>query len=261
MLCATEIRTGAYRGVALAVVLASIAAGPARAATADYAACLALVERQPEKAVAEAEAWLAKGGGINARRCQARAFTALGRYADAAQAFAEAAVSIAPGARLASGERAALLAQAGQAWLVAGRGDRAEALFSEAVALFPADPELRIDRAQALADQGRWLEAIDDLTRALAIDPQGIDARVLRGSALRQAGELVRALDDLNLALSRDSGHLEALLERGLVRAQQGDEVGARHDWTQVVGLAPNSRAAETALNLLRETEDLRPSP
>src|SRR3546814_7608799 len=69
--------------------------------------------------------------------------------------------------------RAALLAQAGQAWLRAEEPDRAYAVQTTALDLLAtagkprAAVEIRIDRAVTLAAKGRYWEAIDDLNLAL----------------------------------------------------------------------------------------------
>ncbi|KAF0118585.1 MAG: TPR repeat-containing protein [Rhodospirillaceae bacterium] len=81
--------------------------------------------------------------------------------------------------------RAGLLAQAGQAWLLAGKTERAFAVLTAALKLAPTDPKLYVDRAQILADARNYWEAIDDLNAALDLAPGLVEALVFRASAYR----------------------------------------------------------------------------
>ena len=85
--------------------------------------------------------------------------------------------------------RAAALEQAGEAWLLDDRPDKARGASMPRSPTIPDNPDLLIDRAQAYALGGHYWEAIDDLNRALEIDPNNITALVYRASAYRNAGE------------------------------------------------------------------------
>ena len=213
-------------------------------APADYRACVAMVETNPQAALAAAEAWA--GGGRAAAHCAALAESRLGRWSQAATRLDRLAAS-AP-----SPEPAAeLLAQAGNAWLSAERPMEAQVALAKALALRADDPELRIDHARALAAQAQWQKAIAELDLALALDPVRTDVLVLRAAARRGLGALALARADIDLALERDAENADALLERGILRSMAGEETGARGDWITVIRIdptGPSGRAAQANL-------------
>src|SRR5438552_12571247 len=99
-----------------AVSNAAVAA-PDKAVThnAAYEHCLAGVKHDAARALTEAEQWSASGGGAASLDCAALALVQLRRYDEAAQALENAARLSRAGAA-----NAALLDQAGNAWLLAG---------------------------------------------------------------------------------------------------------------------------------------------
>src|SRR3546814_13959116 len=116
--------------------------------------------------------------------------------------------------------RAALLAQAGQAWLRAEEPDRAYAVQTTALDLLAtagkprAAVEIRIDRAVTLAAKGRYWEAIDDLNLALETDPRRVDALVLRASAYRYVDAPAFARENVERATALAPDHPEGPPER-----------------------------------------------
>lgn len=232
----------------VAVALAPTDGLPARPAMS-HAACLALAERDPERALATADWWSADGGDPAAAQCAAAALFVLGRYDDAARrldALAE--------RPYAPALRAALLAQAARAWLVAEAPAAARAAIDRALALVPDDPTLLTDRAEVRAQDGDYQGAIGDLSAALAREPRSADALVFRASASRRLGRMDAALADLAAALAIQPRHAEGLLERGVIRNIKGDHEGAREDWQAVVGSAPGTPAAEVAIGYLAQS-------
>ena len=217
---------------------------PPRVAQGDrYEACLALLPNDPHGAELLAAQWQTAGGGAGAEHCLALARIALGDPEEGATLLEQiAGGSAAPGAA-----RAMVYDQAGQAWLMAGRAERAFAAATQATLLAPDNPDLRIDRALAAESLARWQDAVDDLGLALAGDPRRPDALVLRGSALRQLGQLAQARADVDRALALDPEDPEALLERGILRQRGEDRSGARQDWERAITLAPDSQTADLA--------------
>jgi regulator of sirC expression with transglutaminase-like and TPR domain len=212
-----------------------------------YEDCLALIDRDPAAAEADAQARLAKGGADGsmdgALHCQALAEVALGNIEIGATGLESlAGASTAPPLA-----RASVFAQAGQAWMMADRPLDAARAFGRALALSPDDPDLLIDRAGAASAMEHYRDAVDDLSRALAADPERADALVLRGGAWRHLGQLSRAEDDIDRAMAIDPSNPEALLERGILRQRHGDIAGAREDWERVITLAPDGDAADLA--------------
>jgi tetratricopeptide (TPR) repeat protein len=226
--------------------------GPARpAADTAFERCTALLRRDAEAALAFAGSWAREGGGDAARHCEALALLGLGQVESAAQRLE----SLASQSAAASPARAAIFAQATQAWLLANRPNRAFAAATLALTLAPEDPDLLIDRAVVLGSLGQYAESIEDLDRALTLDPTRAEGLVFRAAAHRQRDERALALRDVELALSMQPGHVEALLERGILRQMQGDLAGARADWENAIRLAPDSATADLAAQNLALNE------
>lgn len=217
-----------------------------------YADCLARAERLPRATFEWALAWRDEGGGFAARHCAALALIAAGHYPDAADRLEGLAEDL-----QAAGQphAAATLGQAGNAWLLAGFVERAEAVFSAALRLDPENAELYVDRARAHAAAERYGSAAADLDRALARTPENVDALVFRANARRRMGQPAEAADDLAVALALSPDHVEGLLERGIVRLALGDRGAARRDWLRLLQITPHGRAAEHARGYLQRLD------
>ena len=223
----------------------------------DYEQCMAMLTSDPEGANNFADAWVATGGGEGATHCLALAKVALGNVA----AGAEMLESLAGSSTAPDVARAAVYAQAAQAWLMAGEGSRALGAATLALSLSDDDPDLLIGHSVAAATVGRYDNAVEDLTRALELDPKRPDALVLRAAAYRHTGHLQQAADDAERALSQDPDDPEAYLERGILRERGGDRHGARSDWLEAKTLSPDtptSDLAEQNLALLEAGPDQR---
>jgi tetratricopeptide (TPR) repeat protein len=215
-----------------------------------YARCLDLVKRDAGRALEAAEAWHGAGGGAAAQHCSALALTALRRYPEAAQQLDEAAHDAMAGD---ASIRAELLDQAGNAWMLAGRADKAVASLSGALAFAPNDADLLFDRARAHALAKDWAGAEADLSAIIAADPNRADVLVLRASARHAEGRKADARADLERALGVYPDYPEALVERGEMKLEAGDNAGAAADWQQVLRDAPDSDAGSAARAHLTE--------
>lgn len=216
----------------------------------EYAACMAYARENPERALEAAHRWIEEGGEGPAQHCEAIALLGALRYADAAlalEALAEQ-VTDAPAA-----DRADLLEQSAQAWLLAGDPARAIDVLSDALALLPTEVEYLIGRAIAQASMAAYWKAIDDLNRALELAPERADALVMRAAAYRYLESPELAATDADRALELDPTNAEAHMERGNILRLAGDSDGARAAWLRVIELAPHSPAATFArANLAR---------
>lgn len=234
----------------------ALAAAPALAQeprdTGGYEDCLAIARESPDEGFEQAIAWRDEGGGAPAKHCVAVALVQLGHYEEAAGRLE--ALSEELGGQP-NGMRAALLQQAGHAWLLGERNSRAYAAFSAALSLDPDNVDLLIDRSVVLAAAASYWEAIDDLNAALGQAPNRVDALVFRASAWRYLDALDLARDDLDRALTLAPRANDALLERGIVRRLDGDTVGARDDWMAVIRDDPESQAAEIARRNLEKLD------
>lgn len=231
----------------LPVLLLPFSAPPAAAQVADHAqeyrACLMMAKTKPEDGWEEAIAWQSLGGGEPARHCAAVALIGLGKHGEAAARLE----TLANESKRPAAVRAEMLAQAGQAWLLAGNTQRADAAQRSALALAPNDPDILLDHAVTLAQAHHYHEAVERLSAVLARQPNRVEALALRGSARRYLDELKGAEEDIARALQLDPTFADALLERGMLRRLKGDDKAARADWLRVLDLAPDSPAAELA--------------
>ncbi len=224
---------------------------PRLADGADYERCLAMLRQDPEGALAFAEAWDATGGGEGARHCAALAQLSVGEPDRAADQLERLAI----GSRAGPAARAAVFAQAGQAWMMAGDPARAFGATTMAITLSPGDPDLLTDRSIALGTMARYAEALADLDRALALDPERTEALVFRAAALRNLDRADAAMESVNRALTVSPDNPEALLERGILLQLRNDAAGARADWLRVISLAPDTPTADLAQQNLALSE------
>ncbi|WP_193172708.1 tetratricopeptide repeat protein [Nisaea nitritireducens] len=229
---------------------------PAAAAEIDhqqeYQACMALTQERPQEAYSSGLAWYKLGGGIPARHCLAVALLQLHQYDEAASRLERLATDLGTARTALLG---GILMQAGQAWYLAGRPDRAFKLQSRLLDLAPSDPELWVDRAVTLMELEKYDAALADLDEAIRWNPQLVEAHIYRAVTLRQLDRLEDAAREVETVLELAPFNPDALLERGILRQYQGDLDGAREDWLQVIRLAPDSRSAAAARGRIEEMD------
>lgn len=219
--------------------------------SAEYEACLDLLRNDPEGALNRAMEWEQKGGGDPARHCLALGLLALGEPERAAPRLER----LAGGSSAGNPARAAIYAQASQAWMMAGDTARAYGASTLALSLMPEDTALLVDRATAAGAMGRYTEALEDLNHAIATDPNRSEAFVFRAAALRHLDRTEEAQRDIQRALELDPRNAEAFLERGILRQLKGDTAGAKEDWQRAIAVAPDSIAADLAAQNLALNE------
>lgn len=208
-----------------------------------YKHCVALARQNPTEGWEEALAWASLGGGDPARHCGAIALIGLRQYEEAASRLEDLANSSHAAVKL----RAGMLAQAGQAWLLAKNPERAYAAQTAALKLVPGAPDLLVDRAESLAEAKNYKDAVTDLDQALAASPNRADALTFRGTAKRYLDDAKGAEADIDKAISTDPLYQDAWLEKGILRRLAKDDAAARQAWAKVLEIAPNSTAADTA--------------
>lgn len=243
------------RRILVPALIAAAFTLPARAEIIDgpqeYRNCLILAKTKPEQGWEEALAWQSLGGGEAARHCGAVALIGLGKYGEAATRLE----TLANESVRADSVRAEMMAQAGQAWMLLGNLQRADAAQRSALILSPGNPDILLDQAVLLAQLHHYNEAVDILSKVLRAQPNRIEAMVLRASAFRYLDNLPGAEDDVNSALKLDGDFPDALLERGMLRRLKGDDAGARADWLRTIELAPEAAAADTARTNLEKMD------
>lgn len=208
-----------------------------------YKDCMALIEKTPQAAFDKALSWRDLGGGDAAEHCLAAALIGLKHFREAATRLE----TLAQKAKEEASVKGGLLAQAAQAWLLAGQADRAERVLTAALKLTPDDSALYIDRAQAKAEQKNYRGAVLDLNRSIELEDRRPDAYAFRATANRFLGQFDLAITDTERALALSPKHPDALLERGILKRLRRDNAGARRDWLGVLSAAPESPAAEAA--------------
>jgi tetratricopeptide (TPR) repeat protein len=246
-----------------AALLAALAVGPAGAASKpakkpaaaagsdlkfdnaqEYTACMALAHKAPGDGFESALAWQQRGGGEAAEHCAAVALIEAGDTAEGARRMEALGTKMAPAQPALAAE---ILAQAGQAWIIAGDTKRAYAVQTTALKLAPKDVDLLVDRAVTLGNAKNYWEAIDDLNRAHDLAPNRADVLVYRGSAYRFVDSPELAIQDLDEAITLDDRNPEAFLERGILRRLANDNDGARRDWLRAAELAPGAPTGQAA--------------
>jgi tetratricopeptide (TPR) repeat protein len=237
----------------LAVVLA-VAGAPAETALAapapidpatEHDQCVTMaLGSAPRAALDRARQWAKRGGGFPADHCAAIALYELKQYREAAQAFDKLAGAM---AKESPSGRASVYDQGGQAWLVAENPRQAKSDFDAAMRLDANNPDLLIDRAEALAALHQYWDAIDDLNRASDLAPQEPEIYAYRAAAYRAVDSLDLAREDIARNLKLAPNNPVGLLERGNIRSIEGDTAGARQDWLLVAKIAPDSPSAAAA--------------
>lgn len=236
-----------------------------------YRTCVSMVARNPAQAFEAAQEWRDYGGGPSSQHCLALALVAQGMYGRAAELLEEIAATQPPLDRdgepawtLGAAQRADLLIQAGNAWLIAGKGDKAYSTFNDVLGepslSDAARGELLIDRSRALAQIKDYRAVIADLDRAAALLGERADILTYLASARRAEGALADAQDAIGRALQLAPNDPDALFERGILRYSADDFAGAKADWIRVGEIAPGTVAADAAaanIAALDRPEDL----
>ncbi|HEX4534755.1 MAG TPA: hypothetical protein VH000_11030, partial [Rhizomicrobium sp.] len=216
-----------------------------------YDRCLTLVGSNASAAFSQASTWESAGGGAAAIHCEALALVSLRRYGEAATKLD----TLGRSTKADATTRAAILDQAGNAWLLTKSASNAEASFTAALALAPRNADMLVDRARSRALAHNWSGADADLTSALAVVPTSAEVLVLRASARHALGQKAQARADIDRALDLRPGYAEALVERGALKQEAGDSIGAKADWQQVISSSPNTGAADSARAYLQNVQ------
>jgi tetratricopeptide (TPR) repeat protein len=246
-------------------IFLALAAAPAAAPgspEARFISCADDARKNPQAALESAQAWIAKGGGTSARQCLAMAYAGLERWADAGNAFEEAA---AEAERTRDGRRAELRAAAGNAWLAAGDNAKARAAFDAAIAaalLSPsAEGEARIDRAQAEVALGDMAAARLDLDKAMQLIPGEAMAWYLSAALAVKERDLTRAHLDIARAVTLAPTNAAFLLEAGNIAGMSGEDDAARKLYDRAARAEPDSDAGKAAAAALAANGGLDPAP
>ncbi len=210
--------------------------------------CAAQARSAPEKALATANDWRVRGGGLSARQCLGLAYAALERWGPAATAFEQAALD-AEKAR--DPRRADLWVQSGNSWLAANEGAKARAAFDSALATGLLAPELRgevhLDRARAGVALNDHAGARADIDKALALVPADPFGWYLSAALAQRENNLARARSDIAKAVERAPDEADILVLAGNIAGLNGELEAARGYFQRAIKASPDSAAGKAA--------------
>lgn len=178
-------------------------------------ACLEKQLEDPQDAYEDGLAWLMEGNRPAARYCTATALIEIGHFVEGADRLE--ALAAAPDGGTVH-DRAIYLAQAGNAWLLAGLPEEAVITLTDAITISPNDAAIYLDRARAHLALQDWEKGEADLDKSLSLEREVLEAHLLRGEARFQQGELDEAMADVDIARRLDPNNIDALLLRGKIR-------------------------------------------
>jgi predicted O-linked N-acetylglucosamine transferase (SPINDLY family) len=98
------------------------------------------------------------------------------------------------------------------------------------------------NRAVALENLDRFVEALAAYDQLVALAPGNPDAWTNRGNLLRQEARLEEAEASYRRALALDPNHVIARINRGTVRGMLGKDAEALADWRKLLEIAPQDR-------------------
>ncbi|HEX8033590.1 MAG TPA: protein kinase [Ktedonobacterales bacterium] len=172
---------------------------------------------------------------------QAQAYTAVGRFAEAAGAFAQAA-ALRPTAEALSRE--------GVAWRKAGDLGQAQIALTRARALDPRDAELAYQLGMVCVELGQLAQAEGELRDALTLRPDDAPTLVGLGRIAAARSQLDDALALFDRARIADPKNADARLERGRVLLARQRPSEAIPVLEEAARLAPGSVEAHTLLGV-----------
>lgn len=254
--------------LALAVQAAAPPAPPAAAANppqsdeAQFRTCTTLARSSPDQAVAAANEWLVRGGGMFARQCLGLAYSGLGRWASAATAFEQLAREA---ETTQDPRRADFWVQAGNAHLAGGKAAEARAAFNAALATTALGNELRgevhLDRARAAVALNDLASARADIDQGVKLVPGDAFGWYLSSALALKEGSLARAQDDIARALGLAPDDPDLLVHAGNLAGISGEHAAAEGLFMKAIRLAPGSAVAKAAEAALAANKGLAQQP
>jgi tetratricopeptide (TPR) repeat protein len=113
-------------------------------------------------------------------------------------------------------------------------------LFTEAIRLNPAYPDVFAVRALARQQIGDLQGALQDYSEAIRIDPDRADLFDFRGITRAAVGDRDGALEDFNTAIRIDPDLADSFQNRGRIRCAAGDLEGGLGDFNEAIRLRPD---------------------
>jgi tetratricopeptide (TPR) repeat protein len=143
---------------------------------------------------------------------------------------------------------AAAHATLGEAQLVEGKVDDAQALFQKALGYDPNNAEAHAGMADIHLKREDWDSAIAEATTALELNDALARAYAVRGLAYNAKGDHAAANSDLAMAVSVDPDDADTQYAYGQVQEAQGNEYGAGTHYRRAYRLNPALTGAGLSL-------------
>ena len=135
-----------------------------------------------------------------------------------------------------------------------GGTDQAMTNYLKSLAISPHYTEALNNLGIALADQGKFAEAVESFEAALQISPNSVRFRNNLGVALLRAGRFAEATEQFRAVLAREPGNLMALENFAQVYLAEKNPAGAIHCYNEILRHRPDELAALNALAWLLAT-------
>jgi tetratricopeptide (TPR) repeat protein len=132
----------------------------------------------------------------------------------------------------------------GQSYHRLGQDAPAAEAYNQAIAIDPTDPNGFAGRADVLAAERLYDQAIADCGEAIRLDPTHSRAFASRGIVLYTLGRDESALADLDRAIALDPKFARAYSFRGAAHARRGQNALALADYDALITLMPENAGA-----------------
>jgi Flp pilus assembly protein TadD len=122
----------------------------------------------------------------------------------------------------------------------------------------PEDPDVHLQLAQALGEEGKWSEAAAQYAAVISNDPDNAAAHEDLGLALRKSGDIEGAIREDRRALGIDPTVSAFHDNLGVALSQKGDVAGAIAEFRQAIRDEPGNALAHDNLgSMLEQQRDL----
>ncbi|MCC7440156.1 MAG: tetratricopeptide repeat protein [Bdellovibrionales bacterium] len=98
----------------------------------------------------------------------------------------------------------------------------------------------------------RYDEAIEEYGKAASLDPADPEIRIRRAKALAKKGFVTRAIQELQQLRAESSSYPPARIQLGLLHYSQGNVLDAELEWEAVLEAEPTHREALAYLEMIR---------
>lgn len=179
-----------------------------------YQQCSSLVQRDPQLAQQHAMDWYSESPNPAAQHCRALALYSLKKFAAAGVLLDDILPQIQADETILKGN---VYLQTAHAWKQAGDTLKAEARLGDAVAILSQIDTAQVtlisilqERAKLYAEQGKQLEAIQDLDHILSLKDDYTPALLMRARQFNASGKDTLAQEDYRRVLELDENNVEA---------------------------------------------------